>query len=121
MSKIPEEVCEIAKFLSFFAEARIYRPIDELAKPFSYEDVVKALEDALRQANVILTSAYEKKIGDKTVKAVKLRQDQEVLAPYIPKHETVKKFLELCKENLVYAQEAAALALTYRPKIKGGE
>ncbi|OYT52860.1 MAG: hypothetical protein B6U76_09235 [Desulfurococcales archaeon ex4484_217_2] len=117
MAEIPGEVLEIAKFLSFFAEARMYKPIDELAKPFSYEDVVRALEDALRQANVLLASAYEKKVNDKVVRVVRLRQDQEVPAPYIPKLETVKKFLELCKENLVYAQEAATLALTYRPKI----
>lgn len=121
MERIPEEVSEIAKFLSFFAEARMYTPIDKLAKPFTYEDVVSALEDALRQAYVMVSSAYEKKVGDRTVKVVKVRQDEEVLAPYIPKHEIVKKFLELCKKDLVYAKEAATLALTFRPKIVEGE
>lgn len=121
MDKIPGEVIEVAKFLSFFAEARMYAPIDKLAKPFTYEDVINALEDALRQASVIVSSSYEKEIttdsGKKKVRVVKIRGEEEILAPYIPKQEVIKRFLELCKEDLTFAKEAATLSLTYRFKV----
>lgn len=114
-----EVITEIAKFLSFFAESRIYRPIDSLAKPFTYEDVVNALEDALRQANVVLESSYEKEVGEgRKLRVVKVRGEKEIPAPYIPRQEIVRTFLELCKKDLTYSKEAALLSLTYRPKLE---
>ena len=116
--KVREIIAEIAKFLSFFAETRAYKPIDSLARPFTYEDVVNALEDALRQANVILESSYEKEVEGRTLRVVRLRDNREVLAPYIPRREVVEKFLQICRENLTHAKEAALLSLTYRPRLE---
>lgn len=115
---VSNEVVEIAKFLSFFAEARIFSPIDKMARPFTYEDVVNALEDALRQAKVILETAYEKEVNGRRLKFVKTRQDKEILAPFIPRQETVRRFLELCKGDLINSKEAALLALAYRFKLE---
>lgn len=116
---VSSEVMEIAKFLSFFADARIFSPIDRMARPFTYEDVVNALEDALRQAKVILETAYEKEVNGRKIKVVKTRQEKEILAPFIPRQEVVKRFLELCKSDLINSKEAALLALTYRFKLEG--
>lgn len=113
-----EVITEIAKFLSFFAETRVYKPIDSLARPFTYEDVVNALEDALRQANVIIESSYEKEVEGRRLRVVRIREDREVPAPYIPKREVVEGFLQLCKKDLTHAKEAALLSLTYRPRVE---
>jgi|GEM_PF-6174926 CRISPR type I-A-associated protein Csa5 len=110
---IPEEVKEVAKFLGFFTEARIYGPVDKLAKPFIYNDVVSALNDALRQAKVLIESAREENVGGRTLKIVEASRGRELKAPYIPKSEDLEKFLELCSEDLKYAREAALLSFTY--------
>jgi len=117
---VPQEVLEIARFLRFFARARIYWPIDRLAGAFSFDDVVRTLENALRQAKVALDSAEI--ITDesgKTRRVVRVR-DQYIPAPWIPSEKVVKTFYELCKKDLLYAKIAASLALAL-PEISQKE
>jgi len=49
---VPPEVDAMAKFLAFFAATRTYRPLDKLARPFSFEDVVSTIQEALREVDV---------------------------------------------------------------------
>jgi len=113
-------VKEISKFLGFFAAAKIYKVIDQLAHPFSYDDVVSAINEALRQARVYIDSAIVAKItkkensGEKTfeIKVVKVR-DKYIKAPRLPDPSVIEKFFELCREDLVHAKIAASLAYAY--------
>ncbi len=106
-------VNEVARFLSFFRECRIYRPIDMMAKPFSYVDVVTALQDAVRQAVVAKENAEEKVDEEGRKRRVVKAGDRYVPEPYIPSRSVLQSFLELCKEDLTYSKEAALLALAY--------
>lgn len=109
MLEIKEPVKKIAGFLSFFAKARMYSPIDKLARPFSYDDVVRAIEDALRQAKVLKDQVIERE----GKRVIEVRTGVYVEEPYIPSSTTLTEFLELCKNDLIYAREAAVLALAY--------
>lgn len=126
--EILEEVKKVAKFLGFFTEARIYGPIDKLAKPFTYNDVVSALNDALRQAKVLVETSHEENISGRTLRVIEASRGRKLKAPYIPGSEDLERFLELCSEDLKYAREAALLSFTYAysyritsTKEEGGE
>lgn len=108
-----EEVKSVARFLGFFTEARIYGPIDKLAKPFTYNDVVSALNDALRQAKVLVETAHEEYISGRILRVIEASRGRKLKAPYIPRSEDLERFLELCSDNLKYAREAALLSFTY--------
>lgn len=120
-TKTPAEVEKIARFLGFFAACRAYRPIDMLSRPFSYDDVVNTINDALRQYSVAYSTpdyTEKRKVNehDIEIRYIRLRIggiEKLVRLPAPPSSETVKKFLELCKEDLTYARIAASLAMTY--------
>lgn len=103
---------EVARFLSFFKESRIYAPIDKMARPFSYDDVVSALQEAVREAVIAKENAVEVGEGEQKRRVVQVR-DKKVPEPYIPSRSTLEKFLELCKRDLTYSREAALLALAF--------
>ena len=44
-----------------------------------------------------------------------------VRVPELPEADTVKHFFARCKEDLIFAKMAAALALSYGPTLIGGE
>ena len=112
---IPGEVRKVARFLAFFAATRTYRPIDSLSRPFSFDDVVLAITDAMRQVAVYRPGELVEVRGLKGYK---------VEVPSVPPEPVVQRFLELCREDLAHAKVAAALALAYAPaliKREGGE
>ena len=121
MQSAQSSIEDIAKMLHFFARARRYSLLDRLANSFSFEDVAAAIYDALREAQVALDSAEEREdpATGKKYKVVKVREET-IPAPYIPSRDKVEFFLELCKEDLVYAKKAAALALAFPPLKEGG-
>ena len=106
---IPREVKEVADFLAFFAAIRSYGPIDRLSRPFSFDDVVSAVADAIRQI------AVQPEGGE-----ISIRRGEEELKVKVPKRPSdavIQRFLELCKEDLANAKIAAALALAHAPEL----
>ena len=120
--RIPEEIDEIAKFLAFFAATRTYRPLDKLSRPFSFGDIVSTIQEALREADVSYknpSKTMKKKIEGREIELRYIEDPRvgTIRVPRLPRPETVKRFYELCRENLYYAKMAAALALTYSPYL----
>ena len=120
--EIPESVDEIAKFLAFFAATRAYRPLDKLSRPFSFEDIVSTIQEALREVDVSYknpSKVIEKEIDGRKVKLRYIEDPRlgVIRVPKLPSSETVKQFYELCKDKLYYAKIAAALALAYAPAL----
>jgi len=106
---IPHEVKEVANFLAFFAAIRSYGPIDRLSRPFSFDDVVSAITDAIRQI------AVQPEGGE-----ISIRRGEEEIKVRVPKRPSdamIQRFLELCKEDLANAKIAAALALAHAPEL----
>ena len=106
---IPGEVRSVAYFLAFFAATRTYRPIDSLSRPFSFDDIVTAITDAMRQVVV-----------HKPGELITMRRGTEeykIKVPNVPSEPVVQRFLELCRKDLTYAKIAAALALAYAPAL----
>jgi len=121
-SQIPEEVIKMAKFLAFFAATRTYRPLDKLARPFSFEDVVSTVQEALREVDVNYNnpSIVEKKtIEGKEVEFRYIEDPRvgKIKVPRLPKPDIIERFYALCNEDLMYAKMAAALALSYGPTL----
>jgi len=124
--EVPKVVDNIARFLAFFAATRTYRPLDKLARPFSIEDVVSTIQEALREVDVSYKNAsrIEKKVIKEQEVELRYIEDPrvgEVEVPRLPKADTIKRFYALCKENLMFAKMAAALALSYGPMLIKGE
>ena len=115
--EIPWEVKKVARFLAFFAATRTYKPIDSLSRPFSFDDVVRALTDAMRQVAVYRPGEL--------VDVRRGAEEYKVKVPELPSDHVVQKFLSLCQEDLTYAKVAAALALAYASSLiqgsEGGE
>jgi len=106
---IPEEVRKVARFLAFFAATRTYRPIDSLSRPFSFDDVVLAITDAMRQVAVYRPGEL--------VEVRRGLEEYKVEVPSVPPEPVVQRFLEFCREDLAHAKVAAALALAYAPVL----
>jgi hypothetical protein len=85
-------VQEMSNLLAYFVKNKVYSYVDKLSRPFSYDDVIRAVADALRHA-----------------KAIKSSDPKEPVE--IPSSKSVEKFLEQCKHDLNVARKAAILAL----------
>lgn len=107
--RIPWEVREVARFLAFFAATRTYRPVDSLSRPFSFDDVVRALTDAMRQVAVYRPGEL--------VDVRRGAEEYKVKVPEIPSEHVIQKFLDLCQEDLTHAKVAAALALAHASSL----
>jgi len=84
---------EVARFLNQFitkSDRPRYGYIDRLANPYNHKVVEVTLQEALREAR---SAEY-----------------------WIPSAEAIKRFIELCGEDLRYATITSALALAYHGK-----
>ncbi|RLG62873.1 hypothetical protein DRO02_07480 [archaeon] len=114
--KDEEVIDRMAGFLAFFAASKIYGPLDKLARPFDYTDIVSTINESLRYANVV-KERPDKIIrkNDKEYPCIEVRRGGRVLyvrVPIIPSHAVVKRWLDMCKgeEGFNVARETVALA-----------
>ena len=127
----PREIRQMARVLSFFAASRSYGHVDKLARPFSFDDVLTTVNQALRELSVI----YENPAGEETIEGKRKRYIESeragttirIYVPEIPSEDTITEFLKLCQKDLKNAKitAALALALAYSPSrmkiIEGDE
>lgn len=82
-------VQEMSALLAYFVKNKVYSYVDKLSRPFSYDDVMRAVADALRHARAIK--------GSNPTEPVE-----------IPSSESVEQFLEQCRQDLNIARKAVS-------------
>ena len=84
--------------------------------------MVSTIQEALREVEVSYKNPS--KVERREGREVRYIEDQRVgmvRVPELPEADTVKHFFARCKEDLIFAKMAAALALSYGPTLIGGE